>query len=268
VVLPLPGPGCSRVLSLVHRIQPAQTVLVTSDVHLGAISSEQEQAFRAWLEQAAEVASRIVLNGDLFDFWFEYRWGNTHGHEIALHQLREIVDGGVPVILMGGNHDWWGGRYLRDEVGLDFHQDPIVTEFAGLKTFLAHGDGLGTGDLRYRIARLLLRGSVTRWAFGMLPPALGDWVAREVSHTEERRRNPVAAELQRAAALETWAITELKDRPDLDLLLLGHTHVPEIIDVGSGQWYINTGDWVYHRSYALLREGEAPRLVEWTGSIP
>ena len=115
---------------------------------------------------------------------------------------------------------------------------------------------------------MLLRGSVTRWAFGMLPPALGDLIAKKISHTEDRWRAPGGTELERAAALEAWAVKELKDRPDLDLLLLGHTHVPKIIDVGGRQWYINTGDWVYHRSFALLREGEIPRLIEWTGSIP
>ena len=50
-----------------------QTVLVASDVHLGTISAEQEDAFATWLDQAAEAASWIVLNGDIFDFWFEYR---------------------------------------------------------------------------------------------------------------------------------------------------------------------------------------------------
>ena len=268
MLLPLPGPSCSRVSSLVSQIHPTQTVLVTSDVHLGAISFEQEMAFRTWLEQAAEIASRIVFNGDLFDFWFEYQWGNTRGHDVTLIQLREIVDAGVPITLMGGNHDWWGGRYLREEIGLDFHQDPFITKLAGFKTLLAHGDGLGTGDLRYRAARLLLRGSVTRFAFGILPPALGDLIANGVSHTKDRERTPDAKALERATALEAWAIKELKAQSDLDLLLLGHTHVPKIIDVGNRQWYINTGDWVYHRSFALLRDGEIPRLIEWTGSIP
>ena len=105
MLLPLPGPSCSRVSSRVPQIHPTQTVLVASDVHLGAISSEQEKAFRTWLRQAAGVASQIVLNGDLFDFWFEYQWGNTRGHDGTLLQLREIVDAGVPITLMGGNHD-------------------------------------------------------------------------------------------------------------------------------------------------------------------
>ena len=268
MLLPLPGSSFSRVISVVHQIQRNRTVVIASDVHLGAISSEQEKAFRTWLLQAAGIASRIVLNGDLFDFWFEYRWGNTSGHDTTLLQLREIVEAGIPITLMGGNHDWWGGRYLREEVGLDFHQEPLLTELAGLRTLLAHGDGLTKGDFNYKIARILLRASSTRWAFAMLPPALGDFIARRISNTKYRRRPPTSEELSGAAELKLWAKRQFEDQPELNLILLGHTHVPKIIDFGSKQWYINTGDWVYHRSFALLQEGKAPRLIEWTGSIP
>ena len=154
MLLPLPGPSCSRVSSLVSQIHPTQTVLVTSDVHLGAISSEQEMAFRTWLEQAAGIASRIVFNGDLFDFWFEYQWGNTRGHEVTLLQLREIVDAGVPITLMGGNHDWWGGKYLREESGLDFHKIPslpnsLVSRLSWLMEMDSVPGTLGTGRQDY-----------------------------------------------------------------------------------------------------------------------
>jgi UDP-2,3-diacylglucosamine hydrolase len=251
----------------VHEIEPGKTVLVASDVHLGATSMIQQEAFLRWLEQAAAAAPHIVLNGDLFNFWFEYRWGHTQGHDAVLELLREIIDGGVRVTMMGGNHDWWGGSVLRDEIGIDLYDEPVVVELAGLRTLLAHGDGLGRGDLRYRVARVILRGRPTRLAFGLLPPRFGDRVAGVISKTDGRWAPPGPSELARSAALERWALGALESQPDLDLVLLGHTHVPVIVDSGSGRWYINTGDWVHHRSYAVLREGEDPRLTEWDGTI-
>ena len=115
--------------------------IIVSDAHLGR--SFRPDAFVRFLRDVPDVADHLVINGDLFDFWFEYRSGVPRGYDHVLGALRAVVDTGVPVTLMGGNHDWWGGRYLREEVGVEFLQDPVVRSYAGLRTFLAHGDGLG-----------------------------------------------------------------------------------------------------------------------------
>lgn len=240
-------------------------VYLASDVHLGAVPPERERAFLAWLGHTPEVASRVVINGDLFDFWFEYHRGVTRGHDTVLRVLREVVDAGVPVTLMGGNHDWWGGRYLRETVGVEFLQDPVVREVAGFRTFLAHGDGLGAGDLGYRVLKGFLRSGVTRFAFGLLGPTLGDRVAGGVSKTHDRWGEPTSDDKARAAALAAWARERLREDPTLDLVVLGHTHVPTLEEVGPGRWYLNAGDWVYHRTYAVLEEGASPRLLTWEG---
>jgi len=243
-------------------VTPTKPVLVASDIHLGAASANQERAFMAWLRHAGGAASWIILNGDLFDFWFEYRWGTTRGHENVLDMLRRIVDGGVPVTLMGGNHDWWGGAYLREEIGLEFLQHPVTRDIAGRRAFLAHGDGLGRGDTGYHLLRSLLRGRATRWAFGMLPPAVGDQIGRMVSATEGRGP-PRGDELERAAALEEWAVGKLKEEPDLELVILGHTHIPVVREVAPGRWYANPGDWIFHSTYLTLDRSGQPRVSRW-----
>ncbi len=241
-------------------------VLIASDAHLGWAAPEQERAFLSWLDQAAGAASHLVLNGDLFDFWFEYRTGTTRGHADVLALLRRIVDGGVPVTLMGGNHDWWGGPYLREVVGVEFLQAPVVRDFAGRRTLLAHGDGLGRGDLGYRALKGILRSGLTRLAFGALPPAVGDGLARGVSRTGHQWDVYTEGHLARSAALEAWAIERLESAPELDLIVLGHTHVPLLREATPGRWYANTGDWVKHRSYLTLTPGRDPVLAEWTGA--
>jgi UDP-2,3-diacylglucosamine hydrolase len=245
-------------------------VLVASDAHLGGAPPEQERAFLAWLDRAADSASWIVLNGDLFDFWFEYRTGTTRGHGPVLTALGRIVDSGVPVTLMGGNHDWWGGSYLREEVGVEFLQEPVVREIAGRRTLLAHGDGLGRGDLGYRLLSRVLKGRLTRWSFGRLPPAVGDRMAKAVSRTGHKWDVQTEGHLARSAALRSWAMERLRGEPDLEMIVLGHTHVPMLVRVGregagTPQWYANTGDWVMHRSYLRLERGCDPVLVHWDG---
>lgn len=240
-------------------------VYLASDVHLGAVPAQREEAFLSWLRGTADRASHVVLNGDLFDFWFEYVQGIPAGYDAVLDVLRGLVRDGMPVTLMGGNHDWWGGRYLRGEIGVEFLQDPVVRTWAGFRTFLAHGDGLGKGDLGYRILKLVLRGRLTRAAFSLLGPGVGGRVAGGVSQTEHRWGAPTQGDRDRADALEAWAVGKLEESPELDLVVLGHTHIPRVRQVSPGRWYVNTGDWVHHMTYLVLDEGREPALVTWEG---
>ena len=241
-------------------------LFLTSDVHLGAVPPDTERAFVAWLEHCGDRADRVVVNGDLFDFWFEYGTVIPRGHARVLGALAALVDAGVPVLLVGGNHDWWAGTFLEDEIGVDFLREPAVLDMAGHRTFLAHGDGLGDGDAGYRVLRLALRSRITRFAFRWLHPDVGAWIARRVSKTEGRTKEPKQEQRARVRFLEEWATERLATDPELDLVVLGHTHVPVLREVEPGRFYLNAGDWVMHRSYAVLEEGRSPRLLEWEPS--
>jgi UDP-2,3-diacylglucosamine hydrolase len=243
-------------------------IYLASDVHLGVAPPETERAFLAWLEYCGTEASRVILNGDIFDFWFEYRHAIPRGHTRVLGALSSLVDSGVPVLMMGGNHDWWGGDFLRNEIGVEFLQEPTTLNLQGRKTLLAHGDGLGSGDLGYRLLRLVLRGSVTRFAFRWLHPDIGAWVARKVSNTEAHIYDPPEKKKARLDFLEQWAVQRLTDTPDLDLVVLGHTHVPVLKEVFPGRHYLNAGDWIVNKSFAVLSPGRPPRLLDWRGGAP
>lgn len=242
-------------------------VLLASDVHFGAAPPAHEAAFLEWLDFAAVESSALIINGDLFDFWFEYRAGITRGHEALLSKLRAIVDSGLPVTLVGGNHDWWGGRYLTEEIGVEFLHAPERRTIAGHVCYLAHGDGLGAGDPGYLLSKAVLRSPLTRFAFGMLPVHVGDRMATEVSKTERRWTDRTDADIAhqkaRSASLEQWATEKLAADPELDMVLLGHTHLPMLREPEPGRWYVNSGDWVFRQTWVTLQQGEPPRIDDW-----
>jgi len=243
-------------------------IYLASDVHLGVAPPETEQAFLAWLDHCGAEASRVIINGDLFDFWFEYRSVIPRGYTRVLGALSSLVDSGVPVLLMGGNHDWWGGDFLTTEIGVDFLREPTVLDLQGTKTLLAHGDGLGSGDLGYRILRYVLRGSLTRFAFRWLHPDVGAWVARRVSTTGTHPAGSREKQEARSQFLERWAVDQLTSSPEIDLVILGHTHAPCLREVFPGRHYLNAGDWLVNKSYAVLSAGKAPRLLDWSYGGP
>ena len=245
---------------------PDKPIHFASDVHLGAVPPDTERAFVRWLMYTADRASELILNGDLFDFWFEYGSVIPGGHTRTLGALAELVDGGLPVTLMGGNHDWWGGKFLTDDIGLTFQAGPLVRDLAGLRTLIAHGDGLGRGDLPYRIIKAGLRSRGARGLFRWLHPDLGTALASRISQTKARAAvGPSAAEKARSTVLYEWAVEKLAADHDLDLIVLGHAHVPLFHEAGPGRFYVNLGDWISHRSYLVLEEGERPSLETWEG---
>lgn len=241
----------------------SKPVFLVSDIHLGAVPRETEAAFRRWLAHVRESASQLVVNGDLFDFWFEYGSVVPAQHFRVLAALADLTESGVPVLLMGGNHDWWGGSFLRNAVGIEFHREPVRLRLVGRRVLLAHGDGLGKGDLGYRMLRLTLRGRATRWLFRWLHPDVGHWIARRVSRTHLQVSGKSVASPTRGVFLAKWAESRLNADPELEIVALGHAHCPEILEVLPGRYYVNSGDWVSRRSYVKIPESGTPTLHEW-----
>lgn len=245
---------------------PSGPVFLVSDVHLGAVPPRTEEAFRRWLLHIKESGSRLIVNGDLFDFWFEYRTVIPGEHVRVLALLADLVESGIPVLIMGGNHDWWGGDFLRERIGVDFRREPVRIRVKGKSVLLAHGDGLGSGDPGYRILRLVLRGRFTRWLFHWLHPDLGMRIADRVSGTRAHLasgRGPGSD--GRTKFLSSWASEQLDSDPTLDIVALGHGHLPLVEEVAPGRFYVNSGDWVVHRSYVTIDNSGRPALHEWEG---
>ena len=240
----------------------AKADFITSDVHLGAIPEGRERSFLRFLEHAGAEASRLLIPGDLFDFWVEYGEVIQGRHFRALAGLREVVDAGVPVTVLGGNHDAWGGRFLEEHVGVSFHPGHVRTEIAGKPALLAHGDGLGRGDLKYRVLKKVLRSRATVLAFRALHPELGLRIAQRVSTTEAKADDDPGKK-GRAAFIEEWARGQLEEDPSLGWVVCGHSHLPAVIEVEPGRYYLNSGDWLTHSTYITIGEDGRPVLRDW-----
>jgi UDP-2,3-diacylglucosamine hydrolase len=239
---------------------------ITSDTHLGAVPADTERAFLQFLDHVGTRGSRLIIAGDLFDFWFEY--GEIiHGRFFrVLSALADLVDAGVGVVLMGGNHDAWGGAFLREHVGVEFHADQLRTTLAGRPALLVHGDGVGRGDLRYRALKAMIRSRPIVAGFRAIHPELGLRIARQASSTEAKSLPSADPGSEgRAQFLEEWARGRLEAEPDLDWVVCGHAHKPALVEASPGRYYLNGGDWITHRSYLQVDATGLPSLHRWEG---
>jgi len=248
--------------SILGHMQRSTTIVV-SDSHLGAAPPASEKAFLDFLAGVPDRSRDLVINGDLFDFWFEYRTVILSRHFHVLRLLADLVDAGVRLRMLGGNHDSWGGRFLRDEIGIELLEGPLVTEVGGRRTYLAHGDGLGGGDLGYRLLKAVIRSSPARFAFREVHP---DWSARlirSISRTQSRSM-PAASAGDRSRHDHLCRLAEriLATDSTLDLVIFGHSHIPELKQVEPDRFYLNTGDWLSHCTWGEVSP-EHVRLNRW-----
>jgi UDP-2,3-diacylglucosamine hydrolase len=237
---------------------------VVSDIHLGAVPDATEREFVAFLDHVGEHADALLIAGDLFDFWFEYGEVIPGRHFRTLAALARLVDAGISVTLAGGNHDAWGGRFLTEHVGVAFHTEPFHMTLGGRRALVAHGDGLGRGDLKYRALKTVIRSRAAVGAFRALHPELGLRLARAVSGTRQKADADLAA-TGRAAFLHSWAMEQLQADPDAAYVVCGHSHLPVLHEHEPGRFYINSGDWIQHFSYVVVSAG-GPAMRRWDGA--
>jgi len=240
------------------RMRP---VLAVSDVHLGRATRERSAAFRAFLSYAREAASGLLLAGDIFDFYFEWRSVVMAEHVRVLAALADVVEAGVPVWFLGGNHDSWVGPVLCRDVGLRCLPEPARLVLAGRRCLAVHGDGLDPGDRGYRLLRRLLRHPWAAAGYRWLHPDLGVAIARRVSTTETKVGRPPRA--GQVAAVRAWAREQLEADPTLEIVLAGHVHQAVVEEVAPGRYYVNAGDWLTRQPYVAIGPEGPPRLCEW-----
>ena len=88
------------------------TLVVVSDAHLGVTPPAVEEALLAFLDAVPTLGDCLLVNGDLFDFWFSYgRVIPRRGFQVAAALAR--LARRMPVLMVGGNHDRWGGDFWQ-----------------------------------------------------------------------------------------------------------------------------------------------------------
>jgi UDP-2,3-diacylglucosamine hydrolase len=230
----------------------SDTAVVVCDAHLGPGSGASTAAFLRFLETVPALGRQLVINGDLFDFWFEYGTVIPRQAFPVLAALDRVRGAGVALTLTGGNHDRWGGAFWGTEIAAAFHPSGVTLPLAGWRALVIHGDGLAE---RHLSARIMHR--VTRWAptvalFRWLHPDLGIPLVRRMSGALAARARDEGVVDRAAQAQAAWARSYLAAHPDIALLVLGHTHRAACEAVAPRRWYVNPGAWFDGGRHALI----------------
>lgn len=237
---------------------PSGKIYFASDIHLGNRYLENpmdaEKKLVQWLDDIKKDAAAVYFLGDVFDYWYEYKYVVPRGHVRFLGKLAELSDSGIEIHLFTGNHDIWMFDYFPKEIGAIIHREPLTINLLGKNFFLGHGDEIGYRPFKYRFIQSIFRNRICQFLYATIHPRWTFGFARRWSLSS--RKNGLAAErlqetqARNAKALEEFAISYLHAHPDTNFFLFGHLHV--LIDkaLTPKARLLIIGDWMRYFSYA------------------
>jgi UDP-2,3-diacylglucosamine hydrolase len=248
-------------------ILPGKKIYFLSDFHLGApdfaASLNREKKIVAFLEKARKDAQQIIIAGDIFDFWYEYKTVVPKHFVRLLGKLAEITDSGIPIMLFAGNHDMWMRGYFQTELNIAVYFEPKAFGWNNKKFYVGHGDGLGPGDHGYKFIKKIFRNKFCQWLFGQLHPTLGMALANYFSR--KSRQKTGSSDAVFLGDDKEWLVIysrEILAREHYDYFIFGHRHLPLVIELNDNSEYINLGDWITQFTYAVF-DGNTVELKKW-----
>lgn len=206
-----------------------------------------------WLDSIKADAGEIYLVGDLFDFWYEYKYTVPKGNVRLLGKIAEITDSGIPVHFFVGNHDLWMKDYFTKELNVTVHHEPITRTYNGKIFYIGHGDGLGPGDKWFKFLRSIFANKTAQWLFSRLHPNLAFYIAKKSS----KRSRVITGDTDEKflGAENEWLFLYCREylkSHKTDYFVFGHRHLPLDLGVDGKARYINLGEWINYNTYAVF----------------
>ena len=230
-------------------------VAVISDIHLATHACKADIVLK-YLKSINP--SILVLNGDIIDSWRFSRSYFPKAHLKVVRQLIKMLEKGISVFYITGNHDEFLRKFNHAEIGNLRILNQLVLELDGQKTWIFHGDIFD--HIIHRAKWLAKIGAATYGLLTVINKLINAVIVKmgfkKITIYDSIKRILV----RDRAPLNSFeaAVTQLAIERDCPTVICGHTHVPRekhvILDKGKVH-YINCGDWVDHFTAAEYVDG-------------
>jgi len=249
------------------KLSPGEKVYFASDFHLGApdytSSRTREQRIIRWLNHIEQDAAVIFLLGDLFDFWFEYKYVIPKGFVRFLGKLASLKDQGTELVIFTGNHDMWMFDYLEQELEIAIIREPVSIQINKQALHIGHGDGLGSGDVQFKWLKKVFKYGLSQKLFAAIHPRWGMGLAHFWSQ-HSRKKNMKKDESFKGKQYE-WIYEyceEVEKKKHHDYYIFGHRHLALDIPINNNSRYFNIGEWINGQTYGI-HDGEKFKLCSF-----
>ena len=148
---------------------------------------------------------------------------------------------------------------LAEECGVTLHTEPMTVEMGDKVFMLAHGDGLGDPDRKFRFLRAVFRNRLCQRMFSCIHPRWAvdfglSWAAHSrLKHGVEGGDPPYLGEDKEY--LVRFAKEYLKAHSEINYFIFGHRHIELDLMLTRSSRVLILGDWITQFTYAVF-DGE------------
>lgn len=243
-------------------------ICVVSDVHFKyQVVTEEDRARNEvildFFRSLAGKYDRLILAGDIFDLWFDWKYCLVKQYFPLLKCLADIRERACEIVYISGNHDFWFGDFFPDYLGVELVADNYTLNVDAKKILVTHGDLYTVNDMRYKLFRSIIRLPMLKNIFALLHPDFAMRLGSQMSRTSRKRISPMWLRKQKTAGLEKYAAVQIQR--GYDIVVMGHSHEPRLKEMNGGH-YGNCGDWLKNRSYIKIIDGKI-ELSTYSASI-
>lgn len=237
-------------------MQEHKNIYFLSDFHLGldskTKSKDREVNIVRFLQNIENDAKILILLGDIFDFWFEYKEVVQKGFVRFQAQLAKLIEHGVKVYYFVGNHDLWQKDYFEQELGIKIFRDKYRKMNFDDKIFvIGHGDGLDDTDTTYKVIYKIFSSKFMWKLFSLLGSHIGMKLAFKWSQNNRKKHYKYdMQDLKDKEPMYKFCVSYEKQHK-VDYFIFGHRHIVKLYNLPQGAKYINTGSWLYDMPYAM-----------------
>ncbi|MBK86280.1 MAG: UDP-2,3-diacylglucosamine diphosphatase [Flavobacteriaceae bacterium] len=210
-----------------------------SDIHLEPIENNRTLAFNNFLEKASDRYEALYILGDLFEYWIGDDEDNLTISNIKKN-LSRLADQGVSLFFIHGNRDFLIGNKFASDTNIKILDDMHIINLNNKKIMLSHGDAFCTDDTDYQKFKNETRNS--SWIKSFLKKPLDE---RLFIADDMRSKSKSANSNKPENIMDTnpKAIEESVIKKEIDILIHGHTHRPEVKYFANGSVKVVLGSW-------------------------
>ena len=221
------------------------THLFIADLHLSPDHPRLVRGFLALLQQYKNENTQLYILGDWFNAWIGDDYSAPWLDEIV-NALKQFTNAGNQVFFLVGNRDFALGQKFLNQFNGKLLPDEFTLNIANKKFRIEHGDALCTDDVSYQRFKKIIRNPILLGILKSMPLSFRQKLAngfRKKSRESQQNKSYDIMDVN-AQAVE-------KALSDVDVLIHGHTHRPEI-HYEFNKTRIVLGDWREKTSEAII----------------